>query len=525
MKRTILILSFAILGLSTNAQIEFQKTYGGASYDYGFCAQQTTDGGYIVAGSTNSYGAGGYDIYLIKTNAAGDTLWTKTYGGAATDWVNSVKQTADGGYIITGYVHSFGAGGADVYLIKTNAAGDTLWSKTFGGVMDDYGYVALQTFDGGYIVSARAKSFGAGNTDVYLIKTNPNGDTTWTKTYGGGGADAGYAIQQTLDSGYIIAGTTASFGAGGNDIYLIKTNSSGDTLWSRTYGGTGDDQGFGVQQTTDGGYIVAGMTTSYGTGSYDVVLIKTNSMGDTLWSKTYGGGGDDEGWGVQQTTDGGYIVTGYTSSFGAGGYDVYLIKTNSSGTAIWSKAYGGTGNDYGNSVQQTTDRGYIITGQTNSFGAGGGDVYLIKTDSLGASGCNQNNAATVTSSCPFTVTHPNTQIHYGGIVTSPPTQIGFGGIVSTPCTTVGIEEMANGVSVSIYPNPFSSSATLLINGETKDNLYLYIYDLLGQEVKSMFIGNQKEVTIDRDNLVGGMYFYRIMGRNNEVVGMGKVIVE
>jgi hypothetical protein len=207
--------------------------------------------------------------------------------------------------------------------------------------------------------------------------------TSWWRTYGGTNSDYGCSVQPTADGGYIVAGSTASFGAGNGDVYLIKTDASGDTLWTRTYGGTSDDYGWSVQLTSDGGYIIAGYSSSFGAGDYDVYLIRTSPSGDSLWTRTYGGTSLDKGYSVQQTSDGGYIVVGYTKSYGAGDVDAYLVKTDSSGDALWTRTYGGTNSDNGHSVQQTSDGGYIIAGQTRSFGAGSLDVYLIKTDANG----------------------------------------------------------------------------------------------------------------------------------------------
>ncbi len=370
------------LGLAATAQAQTRwwRTYGGTDIEHGRSVQQTADGGYIIAGTTVSFGPGG-DVYLIKTDAQGDTLWTRTYGGTDYDYGYSVQQTSDSGYIIAGYTHSFGAVGDDVYLIKTNASGDTLWTRTYGGTSYDWGFSVQQTSDDGYIVAGRTSEDG----DVYLIKTNAYGYALWTWAYGGTGCDYGWSVQQTSDRGYIVAGLTLSFGAGQSDVYLIKTNAYGDTLWTRTYGGTSSDYGWSVQQTSDGGYVITGYTLSSGAGDYDVYLIKTNAAGDALWTRTYGGPGDDYGYSVQQTSDGGYVVAGCTRSFGAGTKDVYLIKTNASGDALWTRTYGGTDFDYGLSVQQTSDGGYIVAGITASFGRDY-DVYLIKTDSLGSVG-------------------------------------------------------------------------------------------------------------------------------------------
>ena len=256
--------------------------------------------------------------------------WEKTFGGANLDLGYSVKQTSDGGYIITGRTTSFGNGGSDVYLIKTDGNGNELWNKTFGGTEDEQGYSVQQTTDGGYIITGRTESLGNGGSDVYLIKTDGNGNELWNKTFGGSNFNEGLSVQQTTDGGYIIAGNTSS--SVDDNIYLIKTDDNGNELWNKTLGGTEDDLGYSVQQTTDGGYIVIGETTSFVNGYYDVYLIKTDGNGNELWNKTFGGIYHDVGYSVQQTNDGGYIITGKNSSFGNGDDDdVYLIKTDGSG--------------------------------------------------------------------------------------------------------------------------------------------------------------------------------------------------
>ena len=386
MKKLLLILlCLPLIGFGQS----WEKTFGIILNNYGSSVQQTTDGGYIIVGSTctdsNSV-SHFYDVYLIKTDGSGIEQWHKTFGGFSAEGGDDVKQTADGGYIITGSTASFGNGGYDVYLIKTNSNGDSLWTKTFGGTGHDYGNSVQQTTDGGYIITGnKESSFNSSSWgDFYLIKTDSNGDSLWTKTFGPayGSSQSG---QQTTDGGYIIIGATTSFGNGNSDAYLIKTDGNGDSLWTKTFGGIGNDYGNSVQQTTDGGYIITGDTWSFGNGYADVYLIKTNSNGDSLWTKTFGGIEFDVGYSVQQTTDGGYIITGWTESFGVDGKDVYLIKTNSNGSQQWTKTFDGTwvwGDDVGRSVQQTTDGGYIITGYTE-FDWSCSNVYLIKTDGSG----------------------------------------------------------------------------------------------------------------------------------------------
>jgi hypothetical protein len=362
---------------------EWFKTFGGSDRDWGNSVQQTRDGGFIVVGTTLSFGAGEADVWLIKTDADGNKLWEKTFGGSDWDVGNSVQQTSDGGFILVGTTLSFGAGEADVWLIKTDADGNKLWEKTFGGSDWDVGNSVQQTSDGGFILVGTTLSFGAGEADVWLIKTDADGNKLWEKTFGGSDRDVGNSVQQTSDGGFILVGETASFGAGEDDVWLIKTDADGNKLWEKTFGGSGWDDGWSVQQTSDGGFIIVGATASFGAGGFDVWLIKTDADGNKLWEKTFGGDNLDVGLSVQQTSDGGFIIVGETWSFGAGWADVWLIKTDADGNKLWEKTFGGSGWDEGSSVQQTSDGGFIIVGDTESFGAGEADVWLIKTDADG----------------------------------------------------------------------------------------------------------------------------------------------
>ncbi len=357
---------------------EWEKTYGGINFEEAWSVQQATDGGYILVGQGPSFSTGDADIYLVKTDTSGNMEWERTLGGADAEVGYSIEQTTDGGCIIAGKTRSWGAGLYDAYLVKTDALGNTEWEKIFGGYYNDIAYSVEQTTDGGYIIAGCTGSSGAGANDFYLIKTDASGNTEWAKTIGGYADDIAYSVRQTTDSGYIILGYTESYGTGDKDFYMVKTDTAGNTEWEKTFGGADAEAGYSVEQTADGGYILAGYTYSYDVGGGDIYLIKTDTSGNSEWEMTFGGTGWDTAESVEQTTDGGYIMAGYTDSYGAGQTDAYLVRTDASGNTEWEKAIGGDWYENARSVQQTTDGGYISAGQTSSYGAGGWDAYLIK---------------------------------------------------------------------------------------------------------------------------------------------------
>ncbi len=366
--------------------ITFFRTFGGKSRDRGINLLQTNDGGYAIVGYTSSLGAGQEDVYLVRTDSQGQLLWSKPYGGEGIDNGWAILETEDNGFLITGFSNSFGAGEMDIYLIRTDAAGDMLWERTYGGPRSEYGWAMAQTTDGGYVLGGQTNSFGEGAEDGYLVKVNAQGEELWSQTFGGPGEDRLFSVDQGTDGGFVLTGTTRSFGQGntGNrDAYLVKTNDSGELVWMQVFGENQDDVGHAVRQTGDGGYLVTGYSRSFSANYYDTWLIKTDEAGILSWQTFYGESGDDRAIYGEQTADGGYIYTGYTKSFGAIGWDVFLVRTDSSGEVIWHKTFGGTAEDTGYTVRQTSDGGFVLTGETVSSGEGGGDMVVIKVDQAG----------------------------------------------------------------------------------------------------------------------------------------------
>jgi uncharacterized delta-60 repeat protein len=387
---SVIFLSAILLGCGLAArraqtiptEVTWAKSYGGAGYDGAHSIQQTSDGGYIVAGGTSSFGAGGYDFWVLKLKSDGTVAWRKAYGGGSWDLASSIQQTTDGGYVVAGYTESFGARRGDFWVLKLNGQGAVSWQKRYGGA--DWGCAnsIQQTSDGSYIMTGRTNSFGAGNSDFWVLKLNSQGAVSWQKTYGGDEIDCANSIQQTSDDGYIVAGDTYSFGAGSGDFWVLKLKSDGTVSWQKRYGGTDSDLAESIQQTCDGGYIVAGYTGSLDT-HWDIYVLKLDSDGAVSWQKRYGGIDNDYAMSIQQTSDGGYIVAGTTGSFGAGDMDLWVLKLNSDGTVRWQKSYGGTYSDKAPSIQQTSDCGYIVAGYTDSFGAGILDFWVLKLRSDG----------------------------------------------------------------------------------------------------------------------------------------------
>lgn len=397
--------------------IQWQKSLGGSGNDYANSVQQTTDGGYIVAGYTASVDGdvsgnhGGNDMWVVKLDNTGNIQWKKALGGSGDDVGTYVQQTADGGYIIAGNTTSNDGdvsgnhGNSDAWVVKLNSAGNIQWQKTYGGLSNEAANSVQQLADGGYILGCSALSeYGGdiigshGANEGWIVKISPAGVIEWSLCLGGLSYDYARQVKQTADGGFIMGGYGYSvdgdlIGNHGNmDFWMVKLDNIQERQWKKTFGGTGTDILSSVTQTTDGGFIAAGHVYSQdgdiaGSGFHgpylnDYWIIKLDTAGVLQWKKALGGSGNDLAQSIQQTTDGGYIVFGYSTSndgdvSGNNGYvDYWIVKLNSTGTIQWQKSLGGTGQEgYNNipnevdgahSIQQTTDGGFILAGYSKS---------------------------------------------------------------------------------------------------------------------------------------------------------------
>jgi hypothetical protein len=461
--------------MSQGPGVDWQRNYGGTSVDWGWDVQQTSDGGYVVVGKTSSFGGTYGNVYIVRTDASGDTLWMRYFGRGGPDQGNSVRQTSDGGYIVAGHSRASYDTDSDVYLIKLDVYGDSVWTRVYGGPSNDMGNSVWQTSDGGYIIAGETASFGSGGKDVYLLRVDANGDSLWARAYGGADHDYCKAVQETFDGSIIAAGWTESFGPGWAAIYLVKTDADGDTIWTRTYGGSAGDYGHAMQETADHGYIIAGNTGSF--SPFGICLIKTDADGDTVWTRAYG---EDEGHAVHETSDGGYVVVG-TTWFECGMEvhcaNAYVVKTTPDGSVEWTEVYGGADDDVVESVRQTADGGYVMAGFTESAGAGG-DVLLIKTE-------------------------------------------GDLSEISEPASTIDF-----GFSVGCMPNPSGAGVTISYAIPTATRATICLYDIYGREVKTIlsktmrpgrYIAFWDGTDFRGDQAPCGVYFCQLRGASRSVI--------
>ena len=409
-------LSITIFCATISHADEWAKAYGGSDEDFTFSIQETTTGEYITAGYTYSFGAGDSDAWVVKLNSDGTISWQNSYGGSDYDWAYAINEISGPGYIAAGYTESFGAGGADAWVLKLTSTGTVSWSKAYGGAASEEFY-SVQEVAGGYIAAGRTTSFGAGDSDAWVVKLNSDGTIiSWQNRYGGTDFDSATCIQETDDGGYILLvehwseaiskvcqedngiscetdddcvigldyGPCIEIGPDSN-IVVMKLNADGTVAWQKTYGDLDNDSASCIQQTSDLGYILAGNTRSFG-GISKALVLKLTSAGAISWQKTYGGD-----WSyassIKETSDLNYILAGYTYDYGAGFSDSWLLKIEGEGVTagdiMWQKTYGGNDFDWVYSVLETSTNEYLLAARTRSYGAGYDDVLVLKVDSNG----------------------------------------------------------------------------------------------------------------------------------------------
>jgi len=517
MRNILCLISLFLVSRMVSGQTTFQRSYGAGGY--GYSVVESKSGGFIVAGYIFNSAAQQTDFYLMKTDSVGDTLWTKTIGGSLDDVARCVIEAGDGGVVAVGESKSFNSSVySDFYIVKTAANGNLLWSKAYGKSNGDAeAYAVQQATDGGYIIGGSFLLNSGHN--LLLVKTSPTGFLSWIKTFDLGGDESIQSIEMTPDSGFVVTGT--SYQSGSTYFFLIKFDKNGTVIWHRKYNDAlnGSLYCYSVHLTLDKGYIITGGIDN-NAGQSHVVLIKTDSLGYINWAKTYGGTGYDYGWEAQQTFDTGYVVAGKTNSFGLGYDNAYVVKTDSSGNLKWSKIYGGNWNNYFYSIKQTTDSGFIQTGLFDNTVVSG--LCLAKTDSLGNSHCPyENDVSTNVDTLSLQASFDTEVIVPGGgyqTIASP--TIGNVSDSGFVCIYTGINEIECIRPFELYPNPMTTYCRIEMKNFIK-NTELIVTDLLGKAIiKKTMTGVKMDLKV---NLERGFYFVTLM--NSEYKYTLKMAVE
>jgi len=361
--------------------------------DRGYSVVQANDGGYIFLGTSNSYTYGSYDMLVYKLDSLGNKVWRKHYGGTLDDRGYYIQRTSDNGYLICGMSLSYKIGNADFLLYKLDSNGNKLWRRNFGGTNNDYASSCGETADGDIFIFGTSASYTRGSYDFLIYKLNSSGNKVWRKHYGGTADDSGAAaVNLPYDKAYLLFGDSYSYSYGGEDFLAYRLDFDGDKTWRKHYGGAADDttryyrtSGSAVIQTLDGGFVFCGSSTSYTHGDWDILVYKIDSVGNKVWRKNYGGTQTDGGKAIQQTSDGGYVLAGNSYSYTHGGSDLIVYRLDSAENKVWRKHYGGNSSDAAYCIKQTTDGGFVVSGETLSYtySPGNYDFLLYKLDSDG----------------------------------------------------------------------------------------------------------------------------------------------
>ncbi len=376
------VLGLAAAGAQPPALL-WSQTYGGALLEKGYAVKELPDGGFIFSGETQSFGAGSYDFYLVRTNAQGDTLWTGAYGGTGFEFGYGVTTAPDGGFLVVGVTTSFGAGGRDGFAVRVDADGNLVWQSPYGGASQDAIMDVCRTFADTYVLIGTSYSLGPGTSGLWFLEIDDDGNVVRESSHGGAGADTGWRVLQTSEGGFIVGGFTTSFGAGDKDLWLVKLDAVGGLEWANTYGGVGDDRGYGLAIVPEVGYLLSGYTSSFGAGGTDMYLVLTDDAGAPTWTRTYGGPGNEIGYAVVPPCGGGILLAGSTTSIAPGDLNTYVVHTDMNGDTLWTTTYAVSGDDWAEALQQTQDGGFVLGGSADPGATGNRQLYLVRLEGSG----------------------------------------------------------------------------------------------------------------------------------------------
>lgn len=515
--RNFLFCFFLLITQLATAQ-SAQLTFGTAENEENYPMIRLQNGDYVLAGCTKSTGFGGKDVFVTRTDSAGNMLWSRQYGGNGDETAISVSETSDGGFVIGGETFSNDPNG-DAFIFKIDAAGIMQWWKDYGDGLYDITYSVLGLADGS-IISAGLLEVAPVDYDAFLMKTDANGDTLWTKVIGVPGIDHAVNVIQTSDSGFIFCGKTLSRGQGVCDCWLVKTDVNGDTLWTRTYGGAGWDESMDIIEQPNG-YIVCGGTNSEGNSNYDFLLMQIDFNGNLVWVKQYGGYNVEASYCVQEVPSEGYVIAGYTETYsytnsrGTDSANAWILKVNYTGDTLWTMVYGGNRKEECFSVAVVPNVGYAFAGYTQSFGDSL-QTYLFHTDSDGYTGCFERRTAPDILAPSFVQGNYAYNVTSGYAVSTPAiSQMNTGTNRTVHCGS----PLSTGTTVTttglvIYPNPASREITIR---SVQPMEMICVRDMSGKTVSCSYawLGSLTEMKMDL-SLAEGLYAFEITFEDGSV---------
>ncbi len=374
----LIVLTTTAVTAATAQTLKWDQHYGGLDLDEAYGITAAPDSGYVITGFTSSSGSGGNDLLLLKINEDGVQKWSVTFGGTNHDWGMDVIPTTDSNLIAVGFTSSFSIT-PQIYLIKITPGGAFLWGRIYGGLAAEYGYGVVEADDGGFVIVGETYSYGAGANDLFLVKIDAGGSQLWMKSYGGAGAEWGESIAKTPDGGYIITGCTNSFGNGNYDVYLLRVDANGDSLWARTYGSSTFEGGRTVIPIQAGGFIIGGITNRSLIDGDDAYLIGVDTAGSLQWETIIGGSGSQGINDLQELPNGRILAAGETSLSGFGGKDFLLLEFSSTGDSLAAETYGASSDEEARAIVSVGDEGVVMAGYTRSFGSQS-QVYVTRVD-------------------------------------------------------------------------------------------------------------------------------------------------
>ena len=514
----ILITLFLTVTMTSQSwsQDTWVKTFGGTSSDVGLSVSLTSENNLLITGSSNSNDGdfngknkGNRDIFVIKLDSEGNIVWKMSFGGTGEDWGYSMTPTSDDGVLISGFTQSndgdfkgMNRGLFDIFVMKLDMDGNVEWKKIFGGTGDDQLRSMIQSSDGGVLITGNTnsndgdfKGMNKGNTDIFVMKLDEDGEIKWTKLFGGRFIEYGMSVATTSNDGILITGYSNSddgdfngMNKGDMDIFVIKLDSEGNIVWKKSFGGSSIDYGFSITLSSDSTLLVTGSTGSNDStfiglnkGGFDIFIIKLDKDGETLWSKTFGGSSGERCTHISTTTNDDIVITGYTQSndsnfsgLNRGMWDVFVMKLDNEGEILMSKTFGGTSNEYGNSFTTSSSNELLITGTNQSndgdfmgMNQGIQNIFVMKLDSNG----NLNPSTSVTD--------------YTSI---------------TP-------------SLLVTPNPISTSSTVVFSTGTPTTVRIELLNTLGESVSVLHDGfmesGEHRVPLGVSSVSSGVYYVRM----------------